>query len=53
MIALALTVVVAVLWWRYTRRRRADRLAGLDGAAPTYTVAPPARRLDQRSDYRW
>jgi hypothetical protein len=40
-----LIFVAVVLVFVVRRRRRAMKLAGLDAAAPVFSVEPPARRL--------
>ena len=44
-IAIWVAVVLLFVVWRLRRRARQDRLAGLTGEAPTFTVTPPRRRL--------
>lgn len=53
MTVIACILGLAFLAWRLSRRRRAERLAGLDGNTPTYSVAPPTRSLVRRRDHRW
>lgn len=51
-VVLFVVVFAALVAWRLLRRRRTDRLAGLDSGRPTFTAAPPTRSPLGRKDFR-